>query len=74
VWFVHREGRFVEARPDTDGLFRSEVFAGLWLDAAALLKGDTGALLGAIRRGTETAEHAAWVARLAAAREDGTSV
>lgn len=39
-WFVFREGRFDRLLPDADGITRSVVFPGLWLDAAALLSGD----------------------------------
>ena len=46
--------RFVSTRaaPDAAGLYRSEVFPGLWLDAAAILRGepeDIAALSGAAR-------------------------
>ena len=40
-WFVLREGEFVRLPLDDDGLYRSEVFPGLWLDPAALVRGDT---------------------------------
>ena len=30
-WFVRRESGFEELQPGTDGVFRSEVFPGLWL-------------------------------------------
>jgi Uma2 family endonuclease len=64
-WFRLREGRYVELPPGPDGLFRSEVFPGLWLDAAALFAGDLDGLIAALERGLATPEHAAFVARLA---------
>jgi Uma2 family endonuclease len=38
-WFILRGGRF-EPMPLVDGIYRSEVFPGLWLEPAAVLGGD----------------------------------
>jgi Uma2 family endonuclease len=65
-WFVFRHGRYIEHRPGRDGIHRSLVFPGLWLDAAALFAGDLDGLFAALDRGLATPEHAAFVARLAA--------
>ena len=67
-WFVLRGGRYETLPPDADGVFHSEVFPGLWLDAAALLRGDLAAVLTCVQKGTATPEHAAFVDRLAATR------
>jgi Uma2 family endonuclease len=67
-WFVLREGGFVDLPIGRDGLYRSEVFPGLWLDPAALLAGDRRRLRAVVDLGCATPEHAAFVARLAAAR------
>ena len=66
-WFVWRRGQFEPLLPAADHLLKSEVFPGLWLDAPALLRGDLSAVFDAVRRGASTPEHAAFVARLAAA-------
>jgi Putative restriction endonuclease len=63
-WHVRKEGHLVEVGPDADGLYRSTIFAGLWLDPAALLSGDTRAT---VDRGVATGDHALFVARLAEA-------
>jgi Uma2 family endonuclease len=68
IWHVLREGRLASIPPGADGLHRSEVFPGLWLDPAALLTRDREAIRAALDRGIETAEHAEFVARLATAR------
>src|SRR5581483_11964724 len=39
-WFVLRSGEYQRLSPGPDGVLRSEVFPGLWLDPAALLAGD----------------------------------
>jgi Uma2 family endonuclease len=64
-WFVSRNGKFEELAPGSDGLLRSVVFPGLWLDPAALLRDDRGRLSEVLRQGLATPEHAAWVAKLA---------
>ena len=48
--------------PDADGLLKCRVFPGLWLDTAALLRGDMKAVLAALRRGLQNAEHCAFLA------------
>ncbi len=50
IWHVLRESQQVAVPPGADGLYRSEVFPGLWLDPAALLAGDRAGLR---RRSTE---------------------
>src|SRR5262249_3506975 len=39
-WYVLRAGQFQPLAARADGVLCSEVFPGLWLDAAALLRGD----------------------------------
>ena len=68
-WFVLRNGRYEPLAPDAEGVFRSEVFPGLWLNAAALLRGDLAAVLACVQQGMTTPEHAAFVERLAAIRQ-----
>jgi Uma2 family endonuclease len=65
-WFLLRQGRYIEHRPGPDGIYRSLVFPGLWLDAAALFTGDLDRLFAALDQGLATPEHAAFVVRLAA--------
>jgi hypothetical protein len=69
LWFVLRKGRFVDLEPGPDGIYRSAVFPGLWLDPQALLAGDTRRLRAVLDLGCATPEHAAFVAQLAAARQ-----
>jgi Putative restriction endonuclease len=68
LWFVLRAGQFAELPPGADGIFRSEIFPGLWLAPEALIAGDTRRLRAVIDLGVAIPEHAAFVARLAAAR------
>jgi hypothetical protein len=64
-WFVRREGRFVRQAADVDGCYHSGAFPGLWLDPRALLDDDLDGLIATLERGLATADHAAFVARLA---------
>ena len=69
VWFRrNRAGRFVEIRPDTEGVLRSAAFPGLWLDAAAMLARDFGRVGEALQRGLASPEHAKFAAKLAKKR------
>ncbi len=63
-WHVRRGDRVVRVPADPDGLHRSVVFPGLWLDPAALLADDGPALVAALERGLATEAHAAFVARM----------
>jgi Uma2 family endonuclease len=63
-WFELRRRRFVRLPIDESGLYRSEVFPGLWLDPAALIRSDTVALQAILQRGLASPEHADFVARL----------
>ena len=63
-WFILRDGRFHRLAPGPGGIYRSEVFPGLWLDPAALFAEDLPRLVAAVDLGVATPEHAAFVARL----------
>ena len=63
-WFALRPTGYEPLPVGADGIIRSEVFAGLWLDPAALVAGDGPALLRAAQLGHGSPEHAAFVRRL----------
>jgi Uma2 family endonuclease len=65
-WFVRREGQYERLEPGADGILRSEVFPGLWLDPAAMIGGDSARVLAVVLQGIGSAEHAEFVARLGA--------
>jgi hypothetical protein len=67
-WFIRRRDRFEDLPPGPDGIYRSEVFPGLWLDSAALFAEDRRRLIRVLKRGLRTPEHAAFKAKLAEAR------
>jgi Uma2 family endonuclease len=63
-WFILRNGEYVKLAPGEDGVLRSEIFPGLWLDQAALIRGDMAAVLARLQNGIAAPEHAAFVAGL----------
>jgi Uma2 family endonuclease len=72
-WFVLRSSTY-ERLTTTDGIYRSETFPGLWLDAEALVAGDLAKLLHVLQQGLAAPEHAAFVSRLTTAAAAGRPV
>jgi Uma2 family endonuclease len=67
-WFIRRGDHFEDLPPGPDGIYRSEVFPGLWLDADAYYAEDLVRMIQVLDQGLATPEHAAFAARLAEAR------
>jgi hypothetical protein len=65
--FRFQEGTYVDAAADADGVWRSSVFPGLWLNVDALLRLDGPVLLRTLEQGLKTPEHAAFVEKRQAA-------
>jgi Uma2 family endonuclease len=66
LWFGQEQGVLVRRQVDADGLFRSTVFPGLWLDPRALLNGDRPRLRAVLDAGCATPEYAAFASGLKA--------
>ena len=56
-YFIQRDGDFRRLTPGPDGVFRSEVFPGLWIDAPALLRRDLATALRQLQLGLASPEH-----------------
>lgn len=69
-WFVLREGVYATLKPDANGIIRSEVFPGLWLQPDALWSGDSVTLLAILQEGLASPEHAAFLVRLQTQQTD----
>jgi Uma2 family endonuclease len=67
-WFIRRDDHFEDQPPGPDGIYRSEIFPGLWLDERALFAQDMNRLMEVLEQGLATPEHAAFAAKLAEAR------
>ncbi|HEX8199267.1 MAG TPA: Uma2 family endonuclease [Isosphaeraceae bacterium] len=63
-WFIVRQGRYERLATTPEGHYRSEVFPGLWLDPAAMIRGDMASVARVSQLGLASPEHAAFVARL----------
>ncbi len=64
-WHVLEDGRYRLLERGKDGLQRSRVFPGLWLDGQALRAGNLQQVLARLGEGLQSAEHHAFVAELA---------
>jgi Uma2 family endonuclease len=71
-WFVLREGRYERLAPNTAGHYQSEVFPGLWLDPAALLRGDLAQVFAVLQQGLASSDHGEFVTRLQGQRTAAT--
>lgn len=63
-WHVLRDGRYELLEADEQGVLRSEVFPGLWLQPDHFWNGDGVALTAVLQEGLASPEHAAFVNRL----------
>lgn len=63
-WFTLQEGNYVLWQPNPDGIIRSRVFPGLWLDVGAMLDRNLSRVLAVLNQGLASPEHAAFVAKL----------
>ena len=65
IWRVLENGVYVAQTLPPDGIVRSQVFAGLWLDVAAFWADDGAKVLAALNAGLASEDHQRFVERLA---------
>ena len=63
-WFSLQEGEYILITPNEQGILKSTVFPGLWLDVEAFIAGDLSKVLDVLRTGINTSEHQAFVRTL----------
>lgn len=68
-WFRLDEGKYMPLAADASGVFKSTIFPGLWLDAPALLRGDTARVLAVLQEGIASPEHVRFAAELEERRQ-----
>ncbi len=56
IWWQLVGGEYVEIEADAEGVLKSSVFPGLWLDALAMLEGDLGQVHSVLQTGLATPE------------------
>jgi Uma2 family endonuclease len=69
-WFILRNRKYRRLARGRSGIYKSEVFPGLWLDPEAMIHGNLARVRDVLQQGLNSRQHAAFVARLqkAAAR------
>jgi Uma2 family endonuclease len=68
-WWTLEAGTYRNLPVGTDGIIRSKVFPGLWLNRAALLQRNRPQIMSSLQQGLATEEHRAFVESLAAAKQ-----
>jgi len=63
-WFGLTDGEYRLLSPSSDGIIRSRVFPGLWLEGEALLSNQMAKVLEVLQAGIKSAEHGAFVKQL----------
>ncbi len=72
-WHRLVKGIYKRMAADSEGVFRSRVFPGLWLDSDALFKDDMAKVLATLQQGIAAEEHQRFVKELADRKRKGTS-
>ncbi|MBD2449921.1 Uma2 family endonuclease [Nostoc sp. FACHB-152] len=68
-WFCLEAGEYINIQANEAGIFQSQAFPGLWLDASALLAGNMQQVLTILQTGLNSTEHQSFVQQLAQAIE-----
>lgn len=63
-WFELIDAEYQPILPDEQGIMRSHVFPGLWLNVTAFLNGDMAAVAATVQAGVQSPEHQAFVEAL----------
>jgi hypothetical protein len=71
-WHILVKGRYKLLSANRDGLLRSRIFPGLWLDSKALLARNMQQVLARLQEGLRSPEHERFVAELASRKRAGT--
>jgi len=71
LWLRLEDGLYREIAPGADGILRSQIFPGLWLDAKALLNQEAARLLDVLDLGLRTPEHGEFARKLVEGRRPG---
>ncbi|AFY30812.1 Uma2 family endonuclease [Calothrix sp. PCC 7507] len=63
-WFSLQNGEYVLLEPGADGVIKSQVFPGLWLNVQGLLSGEMTQVLAVLQNGLDSQEHQVFVQQL----------
>ncbi|MEL4896168.1 Uma2 family endonuclease [Crocosphaera sp. Alani8] len=56
-WFRLKNEKYIKLQADENGIIKSEIYPGLWLELTALLNGDLVKVLEVLKQGIDTLEH-----------------
>ncbi|MBD2484141.1 Uma2 family endonuclease [Planktothrix sp. FACHB-1365] len=63
-WWKLQEGEYMPLEPDQEGVIKSQVFPGLWLEMRSLLEGNLAEVLKKLQEGIESLEHQEFIRQL----------
>jgi Uma2 family endonuclease len=63
-WFILKRGKYQRLPLSKDGLYKSKVFPGLWLDPKAMIAGNLAKVIEVVQKGIASPAHRRFVARL----------
>ena len=63
-WWKLQEGEYMPLEPDQEGVIKSQVFPGLWLEIRSLLEGNLAEVLKKLQAGIESVEHQEFIRQL----------
>ncbi|MDZ8107204.1 MAG: Uma2 family endonuclease [Nostoc sp. DedQUE12a] len=69
-WFRLTEGNYILRESNSQGIIKSEVFPGLWLDKQSLLSGNLAKVIEVLQQGLTTVEHQNFVKQLSDSLKD----
>jgi Uma2 family endonuclease len=67
-WFVLKRSKYQRLPKTKDGLYKSKVFPGLWLDPKAMIAGELAKVIETVQKGIASPEHGRFVKKLQRAK------
>ncbi|HLP89181.1 MAG TPA: hypothetical protein VK184_11410 [Nostocaceae cyanobacterium] len=56
-WFYLEKSEYISLTPDSNGIIKSKIYPGLWLDITALLEGNMTQILAILQTGLNSPEY-----------------
>lgn len=63
-WFYLKNEAYLSLRPNNEGVIRSQVFSGLWLNSSALIAGEMSVVMRTLHSGLASPEHQQFLQQL----------
>ena len=65
-WFSLENDEYIELEPDAQGIIKSKIFPGLWMDIKALVTGNMQQLMKVLQTGLNSPEYQNFIQQLTA--------